>query len=111
LIPAHDAELDCRACGACCREAADGVVLVSAADIVRWKRAGANKIVDGLVEGHFSELAFPALPSGACVHLGAPSGANDCSIYETRGESCHALVPGSSQCLSYRRRAHVDPKP
>jgi Fe-S-cluster containining protein len=82
-------------------------VLVSANDIVRWKREGRSDILDGLVEGHFSEQAFPSLSSGACVHLGKPGHPNDCSIYETRSETCHALVPGSLQCLCYRRMAGI----
>jgi Fe-S-cluster containining protein len=101
--------LDCLACGACCRHAHDGRVLVSAEDIVRWKREGRDDIVAGLVPGHFSQEGFPSTPDGTCLHLGVPGQPNACSIYETRGECCHALVPGSSQCLSFRRSGGVDP--
>lgn len=103
--------LSCRDCGACCRDAGDGRVLVYAADLVRWKRVGpsADHIAAALVPGHFSELAFPATPAGACVHLGMPGHPNDCSIYEIRGDSCRSLEPGSNQCLSYRRDKGIDP--
>ena len=95
---------DCLACGACCRDVGDGTALVSAEDLVRWKRDGAEHILDSLVPGHFSQMGFATHPNGTCVHLGTPGQVNACSIYETRGESCHALVPGSSQCQSYRFR-------
>jgi Fe-S-cluster containining protein len=101
--------LDCRACGVCCRDVGN-VVLVSADDIVRWKREARADILDGLVEGHFSQLAFPTTPAGACVHQGTAGHANDCSIYETRGESCRAVEPGSAECLSYRRIAGLAPR-
>ena len=94
---------DCRACGACCRDASDGRVPVSAADLVRWRRERRGDISSALVAGHFGELAFPAQPDGSCSHLGTAENPNDCSIYETRGAACRALEPGSPQCLAYRR--------
>jgi Fe-S-cluster containining protein len=94
---------DCRACGACCRDASDGRVSVSAEDIVRWKRTGRSDIADALIEGHFSSQAFPARADGSCVHLGTSHNENDCSIYEIRGHYCHLLEPGSDQCRAYRR--------
>ena len=95
--------LDCLACGACCREGSDGRILVPEQDIVRWRRTGRDDIVNGLVEGHFSEMAFPATPEGACVYLGAEAGPNACSIYPIRGTTCREFEAGSAQCLSYRR--------
>jgi Fe-S-cluster containining protein len=105
--PEPSAALDCRACGACCRDVGN-VVLVSAADLVRWRREGQTKILDGLVEGHFSQLAFPTTTAGACVHQGTPGHPNDCSIYETRSESCRVVLAGSRECLTYRRIAGLD---
>jgi Fe-S-cluster containining protein len=99
---------DCRACGACCRQASDGRILVPAEDLVRWRREGRPDIADALVPGHFGEMAFPYTPEGACVYLGAPSGPNDCSIYAIRGTTCREFEPGSRQCLSYRREAGID---
>ena len=80
-------------------------MLVSAADLVRWKRDGRDDIRAQLVPGHFGQQGFAADAAGACVHLGLPRQPNDCAIYPTRGESCHALEPGGSQCLAYRRCA------
>jgi Fe-S-cluster containining protein len=84
--------LDCRTCGACCRQIPDGTALVSAEDLVRWKREGRDDILRTLVPGHFSQQG-----------LGTPDNPHDCSIYETRGWACHALEKGSPQCLTYRR--------
>ena len=98
-------ELDCLTCGACCRDVGDGTALVSEDDLVRWKREGRKDILDGLVPGHFSQLGLPTHESGTCIHLGLPGQPNHCSIYETRGWSCRAFTPGSSQCLTYRRLA------
>lgn len=99
--PAAD-EFDCRACGACCRDAFDGRISVAAEDLVRWKREARADILAGLVEGHFGLMAFPD-HGGACVHLGTPDNEHDCSIYETRGHYCRLLEPGSDQCRAYRR--------
>jgi hypothetical protein len=103
--PPLDESIDCANCeAACCRDVADGTALVSAADIVRWKREGATQILASLVPGHFSQQGFATHANGTCVHLGTRARTNDCSIYATRGESCRALEPGSAQCLTYRRR-------
>lgn len=101
-VPAED-DFDCLACGACCRDVADGTALVSEADLVRWKREKADHILSNLVPGHFSQLGFATHPNGTCVHLGTPEHHNACSIYPTRGWSCHELEPGSPQCRTYRR--------
>jgi Fe-S-cluster containining protein len=100
-----DEEFDCRACGACCREGSDGRILVPAEDLVRWRRTGHADIADGLVPGHFGEMAFPSRPDGSCVYLGAPSGEHDCSIYEIRGTTCREFEAGSRQCREFRRYA------
>jgi Fe-S-cluster containining protein len=104
------AAFDCRECGACCHDASDGRVLVSAEDLVRWRRDARGDILSQLVPGHFSQQGFAADASGCCVHLGTPGHANDCSIYPTRGQACRDLEPGSRQCLDYRRSyGIVDP--
>lgn len=101
--PPDQEEFDCLACGACCRDVADGTALVSEDDIVRWKRQKADHILASLVPGHFSQMGFATHPGGTCVHLGTAWSPNACSIYETRGWSCHALEPGSPQCRTYRK--------
>lgn len=94
---------DCRACGACCREGSDGRILVPAEDLIRWRREGRGDIVDSLVEGHFSEMAFPTREDGSCLYLGAPTGPHDCSIYKIRGTVCRDFEAGSPQCREFRK--------
>lgn len=107
-----DPTVQCATCdAACCRDVGDGAALVSAEDIVRWKREGATKILDSLVPGHFGQEGLGTHPNGTCVHLGTSDRPNDCSIYPTRGECCHALVAGSRQCLMYRRRHYGGTRP
>lgn len=72
---------------------------------MRFRQLGRADLEESLVPGHFGMPGLPALADGTCVHLGAPTGARDCSIYELRPESCRLLEPGSAQCLSYRRAA------
>ncbi|NUP11099.1 MAG: hypothetical protein HOW73_34065 [Polyangiaceae bacterium] len=99
-----DPTVTCDRCNAaCCRDVPDGTALVSAEDLVRWRRDGRKDILDSLVPGHFSQQGFATHANGTCVHLGITGNAHACSIYETRGEACRALVPGSRQCLTYRR--------
>jgi len=93
----------CRECAACCRDTGDGTVLVSADDLVRWRREKRTDILESLVPGHFGQEGMGAHPNGTCLFLGTEGSPNDCSIYETRGESCRALEAGSPQCLAYRR--------
>jgi Fe-S-cluster containining protein len=100
---------DCLACGACCRQASDGRILVPAADIVRWRREGRHDLEGSLTAGHFGEQAFASRPDGSCVHLGVPGAVNACSIYDTRGTTCREFEPGSWQCREFRRDAGVDP--
>ena len=100
-----DEQLDCLACGVCCRQASDGRILVPAEDIVRWRRAGREDLVAQLVPGHFGELAFAHTEAGACVHLGTEASPHACSVYEDRGTTCREFERGSWQCLEFRRDA------
>jgi Fe-S-cluster containining protein len=101
-------ELDCLACGTCCRQASDGRILVPVEDIVRWRRAGRDAIADRLVPGHFGELAFASTQAGACVHLSTPASPNACQIYGDRGSTCRDFQKGSSQCHEFRRDAGLE---
>lgn len=107
MSPEH--ELDCLACGACCRQASDGRILVPAEDLVRWRRAGRSDLSAQLVPGHFGELAFAATAQGACVHLGTPEAPHACRIYELRGTTCREFEKGSWQCHEFRRDAGLEP--
>jgi Fe-S-cluster containining protein len=94
---------DCRACGACCRNADDGRVPVSVEDLVRWRRSGREDLVDCVVDGHFGERGMPARAGGACRYLGTPGAPNDCAIYPERPRACAKFAVGSGQCLEARR--------
>jgi Fe-S-cluster containining protein len=98
-------ELDCLACGVCCRQASDGRILVPEQDLIRWRRAGRLDLAAQVVPGHFGEVAFAYTEEGACVHLGTPASPNACSIYADRGTTCRDFERGSWQCLEFRRDA------
>jgi Fe-S-cluster containining protein len=100
------ADFDCLSCGACCRNARPDTILVPESDLVRWRAAGRQDLVEQTVTGHFSERAFatrPCVTHGfACVHLGTRENPNACSIYADRGTTCREFEAGSTQCLSAR---------
>lgn len=102
-------ELDCLTCGACCRQASDGRILVPEEDIVRWRRTGREDLVALLVPGHFGEMAFAYTPAGACVHLGTGESPHACRIYPERGSTCREFEKGSWQCHEFRRDAGLEP--
>jgi Fe-S-cluster containining protein len=101
-------QLDCLACGACCRTGTDGRILVPAEDIVRWKRIGREDIAAAIVPGHFGEMAFAFRDDGSCVHLGTRESPHACSIYEIRGTTCRDFERGSPQCHEFRRDAGLE---
>lgn len=96
-------ELDCLACGACCRTGKDGTILIPEEDLIRWRRLGRHDIADATQPGHFGQVAFATREDGACVHLGTAEGPNACSIYAIRGTTCREFEKGSWQCLEFRR--------
>lgn len=100
-------ELDCTACGACCRSGADGRILVTQEDIERWRQTGREDLIARLVPGHFGEMAFETTAEGACVHLGTDKSAELCSIYPDRATVCRTFERGSRQCREFRREYGV----
>jgi Fe-S-cluster containining protein len=101
-------ELDCLTCGACCFQR-PGTILVSADDLLRWKRTGRNEILQQLEPGHFGQMAFAMGPNGACVHHGTDSEPHACQIYGSRSDTCRDFTSGSWQCLEFRRDRGIDP--
>ena len=98
-------ELDCLACGACCRTGYDGRILIPPEDLARWRRIGRMDVADAVQPGHFGMVAFATREDGSCVHLGTPQNPNACAIYTIRGTTCRELEKGSPQCLEFRRDA------
>jgi Fe-S-cluster containining protein len=101
--------LDCTRCGACCH-AGQGNILLSADDLVRWRRQGFHHLADHTDEGHFGERAFPVDERGACIHLDTTGGATLCRIYPHRAEVCRSFQAGSWQCLEFRRDHGLSPR-
>ena len=104
-----DDDLDCLACGACCRTGRGGTILVPEEDIVRWRRAGRHDVADAVQPGHFGLAAFATTPEGACVHLGTEASPHACGIYEIRGTTCREFERGGWQCREFRRDFGLDP--
>ncbi len=100
---------DCLACGACCFQR-PGTILVSEADLVRWRRLGRHDVLEQLEPGHFSQMAFRTGSNGACVHHGTKAEPHACRIYADRGEVCREFAAGSWQCLEFRRDRGIDPR-
>jgi uncharacterized protein len=101
---------DCVECGACCYQR-PGTILVSAQDLLRWKRQGRRDILQQLEPGHFGQMAFSMGPSGACVHHGTPDQPHACRIYAARSDTCRDFAAGSPQCLEFRRDRGIDATP
>ena len=95
--PMRTLDLDCLACGACCRD--NKVVLIDA-DLERFAaarreelgRAPYTKRVDG-------QLVLRLLRSKDCRHLGTD---NKCAIYALRPDACSTFPMASESCLFSR---------
>ncbi len=93
-----ETEVSCEACGACCREAFD-TLLVGAREPVVRRHPALVVLGDG---GH----EMPR-PHGRCAALRGQGGAEDpfaCSVYEDRPRTCRDFRRGSENCLLARRR-------
>ncbi len=103
MSPVDGDDLDCLACGACCRTGHDGRILIPEEDLIRWRRVGREDLCAKVQPGHFGMTAFATTPSGACVHLGTEASPNACAIYDDRGTTCRDFERGSAQCHEFRR--------
>ncbi|MEC8423107.1 MAG: YkgJ family cysteine cluster protein [Myxococcota bacterium] len=89
-----EAELDCLACGACCREAFDAVE-ITRRDPVRERHPG-------LVEESEGRLRIRRAPGNRCAAL-VPGG-YECRIYPDRPRCCREFERGSANCIFARER-------
>jgi hypothetical protein len=88
--------VDCRTCGACCREAYHSVT-VSMRDPVVWKEP------DLIVRhGHRFEIRREGPRCAALAEK--PAGAFSCTIYDNRPRPCREFEAGGRHCLDARRR-------
>ncbi len=91
--------LDCRACGACCRE---NDVLLEREDFDRWRAAGRDDLASPTyLRARRRKLKL--LPNGDCMHLRG----NECGIYDVRPNNCRAFPAGSECCLFARDEAGI----
>ncbi|MCA9608862.1 MAG: YkgJ family cysteine cluster protein [Myxococcales bacterium] len=89
--------LDCRACGACCREGFDVVELAADDPFVAAHGALVERIDGRLVLRRLDGRCPPLRGDGR----GEPFA---CAVYEDRPQTCRDLAPGSDGCLTARRR-------
>lgn len=90
--------LDCRACGACCREAFDTIVVGAREPIVR---AHPELVV---VRDRAPEIPRPDGRCPALEGAGSPSSPYACRVYDERPRTCRDFERGSANCLLARRR-------
>jgi Fe-S-cluster containining protein len=107
------AELDCRACGACCanpdENRAEGVVdWVEVADdeaLLDDARATARLVVTNADGERHLRLDL----DGRCRALRGRMGRHvTCTIYALRPYGCRLIQPGDARCLQYRRERGID---
>jgi uncharacterized protein len=93
----HRIRLDCRRCGACCR---DNRVVLEAPDLAKWTRRGRTDLFGrAFVRTSKGVKLLRAAANGACVHLGR---GNRCAIYRLRPGNCSAFPVGAETCLAAR---------
>jgi hypothetical protein len=90
--PRRTISLDCRACGACCR---DNEVVLTRVDRRRFKRA--NVAPPTIRRG--GRVLLRLFKNGACTQLGAH---NACGVYDARPDACRDFPPASECCLFAR---------
>lgn len=90
-------DLNCQACGACCREAYDSVEL---------------GVRDPFIKRHPSLVVFASTPKvaragGRCSALAGGTSPTDdyaCTVYDERPRTCRAFTFGSENCLAARQK-------
>jgi hypothetical protein len=90
------AALDCRACGACCREGFD-TVTVGMREAVVWRQPAL------VVRSGPRFQLLRANQRCAALEETAPA-AYRCTIYQDRPQACREVMPGDRRCLVARRR-------
>jgi hypothetical protein len=95
--------VDCRACGACCREAYHSVT-VSMRDPVVWQEPD-------LIVRHGARFEIRR-EGPRCAALQVEAGSRySCSIYEHRPRPCREFAAGGRHCLDARRRVGLSAAP
>ena len=93
----REVDLDCLACGACCR---DNEVILYRKDVARFRAAGRDDLLrPPYAKKKDGKLVLTLLRSKDCKHLG---GDNKCAIYDFRPDACSSFPVGSEPCLFSR---------
>jgi hypothetical protein len=93
--------VDCRTCGACCREAYHSVT-VSVRDPVVWQEPA-------LIERHGHRFEIRRDGDRCAALEEKPRGAFSCTIYEHRPRTCREFAANGRHCLDARRRVGLSP--
>jgi hypothetical protein len=94
-------ELDCLACGACCR---DNRVELEPSDLARFRDGGRVDLTrPPYTTRRNGKVVLRLAPDKACQHL---LGDNKCAIYTLRPDACSQFPVGSECCL-YAREAEL----
>jgi Fe-S-cluster containining protein len=95
--PTRTLDLDCLACGACCK---DNSVELDDDDVARFEKEGRADLTRPPYARHRDgRLLLTLSTDRRCRHLG---GDNKCAIYAIRPSACSTFPPGSECCLSSR---------
>jgi hypothetical protein len=95
--PTRAIELDCLACGACCK---DNFVELEDPDVERLEKAGRGELArKPYARRRDGRLGLTLQTDGKCRHLGPT---NLCAIYPIRPDACSTFPAGSECCLSSR---------
>ena len=95
--------VDCRTCGACCREAYHSVT-VSVRDPVVWQEPD-------LIVRHGARFEIRREGARCAALAGEARGGYTCTIYENRPRPCREFAAGGRHCLDARRRVGLSAKP
>jgi Fe-S-cluster containining protein len=95
--PTRALDLDCLACGACCR---DNRVELDDADIARFEKAGRGDLAKPpYAKREDGTIILVLRKDKDCKHLARD---NKCGIYAIRPDACSTFPVGSECCLSSR---------
>ncbi len=97
----HAIELDCLACGSCCR---DNKVILEDEDIARFKAAGREDLMrPPYTKKDAGRIVLKLLRSKNCRHLADD---NKCGIYALRPDAC-STFPVASECCLFSRQEEL----
>jgi Fe-S-cluster containining protein len=97
----HTVELDCLACGSCCR---DNKVVLEKEDIARFKAAGREDLArPPYTKKDAGKIVLKLLRSKDCRHLASD---NKCGIYALRPDAC-STFPVASECCLFSRQEEL----